>query len=66
MILFYLDFLYICLVNTCLITVLVLLQFREIIKGQPSDFQMLYKTITTEKLFITTGKLYMRETVFEQ
>ena len=43
-----------------------MLQFREIIKGQPSDFQMLYKTITTEKLFITTGKLYMRETVFEQ
>ena len=42
-----------------------MLQIREIIKGQPSDFQM-YKTITTEKLFITTGKLYMRETVFEQ
>ena len=35
------------------------------IKGQPSDFQMLYKTIKTEKLFINTGKLYMRETVFE-
>ena len=43
-----------------------MLQFREIIKGQPSDFQMSYKTPKTEKLFITTEKLYMRETVFEQ
>ena len=43
-----------------------MLQFREILKGQPSDFQMLYKTIKTEKLFITTEKLYIRETLFEQ
>ena len=43
-----------------------MLQFREIIKGQPSEFQMQYRTIKTEKLFITTEKMYMRETVFEQ
>ena len=43
-----------------------MLQFREIIKGQPSNFQMFYKTIKTEKLLFTTEKMYMRETVFEQ
>ena len=43
-----------------------MLQFREIIKGQPSNFQMFYKTIKTEKLFIATEKLYMRKTLLEQ
>jgi len=43
-----------------------MLPFRKIIREQPSDFRMLYKTIKIEKSFITTGKLYMRETVFEQ
>ena len=46
-----------------------MLQFREIMfinkKTKPLDFQTLYKTIK-KNLFITTGKLYMRETGFEQ
>ena len=46
-----------------------MIQFREIMfinkETKPSDFQMLYKTIK-KNLFIPSGKLYMRETGFEQ
>ena len=46
-----------------------MLQFGEIMfinkKTKPWDFQMLHKNIKKNLLF-TTGKLYVRETVFEQ